>query len=470
MPDSCAIEPGIGAVDIKGSILVSPLETTTYRITASGTGGTTTDTVTVTVYQPPAISLSVSPQAIFFGESTTLSWRSANAETATIDQGVGPVAPNGSTTIFPNKTKIFTITVSGPGGSASDQAQVVVQSVVAPLPDGSFGKQYEDLVPPDATIEGYDSNRFSLITGLVLDSSDLPIEDVSVAIHSHAEYGTATTDDQGRFNLPVEGGSTMTVVYQKAGLITSHRQVYVPWNDIAIADTVQLIAEDTASTTVAFDGNPDTVVTHRSTPVEDEFGSRCATMVFTGDNRAWRVDENGNDVQELSTITTRATEFATPESMPAKLPPNSAYTYCAELSVDEAERVRFDKPVVVWVDNFLGFEVGEIVPVGDYDRHRGVWVPEDNGVVVRLLDADGDGIVDALDADGDDLPDDLDEDGSFSDEVKGLGDSDAYPPENCILAGNCFPFYALGLQLALWTAGRCHTSEPGGRARYRPTA
>ena len=352
--EDCIIEPAIGVVDATGSVSVSPTETTTYTITASGAGGTDRDTVTVSVYQPPTVSLSVFPQTIFFGESVTLSWDSSDAETAIIDQDVGQVAPTGSTTIFPSKTVTFTITVSGPGGTASDQVQVVVQSVVAPLPDGSFGRQYEDLVPPDATIEAYGANRFSLITGMVLDSFDLPMEDVSVSIHNHLEYGTVTTDDQGRFTLPVEGGSTRTVVYQKPGLITSHRQVYVPWNDIAIADTVQLIPEDTAFTTVAFDGNPDTVVTHRSTPVIDEFGSRSATMVFTGDNRAWLVDENGNDVQELSTITTRATEFATPESMPAKLPPNSAYTYCAELSVDEAERVRFDKPVVVWVENFFG--------------------------------------------------------------------------------------------------------------------
>ena len=66
----------------------------------------------------------------------------------------------------------------------------------------------------------------------------------------------------------------------------------------------------------------------------------------------------------LTTITTRATEFETPESMPAKLPPNSAYTYCSELSVDGANKVRFDKPVIVYVDNFLGFDVGGAVPVG----------------------------------------------------------------------------------------------------------
>jgi len=114
--------------------------------------------------------------------------------------------------------------------------------------------------------------------------------------------------------------------------------------------------------------------------------------------------------------------------MPAVLPPNSAYTYCVELAVDGAERIRFEEPVIAWIDNFLGFDVGMAVPVGYYDRDRGVWVPEDNGIVVKLLDTDSDGIVDALDADSDDQPDDLNSNGSFSDEVTGLGDTGKYAP------------------------------------------
>ncbi|MBW1738671.1 MAG: hypothetical protein JRJ69_14260, partial [Deltaproteobacteria bacterium] len=212
--------------------------------------------------------------------------------------------------------------------------------------------------------------------------------------------------------------------------ITAHRKVYVPWNDIAIAETIQMIAEDPVATTITFNGNPNTVVTHQSTVISDEFGTRSCSMVFTGDNHAYLVDENGNDVHELTTITTRATEFTTPESMPAKLPPNSAYTYCAELSVDGIQRVRFEKPVITWVDNFIGFDVGMVVPVGFYDRDRGTWVPSDNGVVVRLLDTDADGIVDALDADGDNQPDDLNNDGLFSDEVKGLDNAARYQADS----------------------------------------
>ncbi|MCI5190579.1 MAG: hypothetical protein D3905_12505, partial [Candidatus Electrothrix sp. AS4_5] len=102
--------------------------------------------------------------------------------------------------------------------------------------------------------------------------------------------------------------------------------------------------------------------------------------------------------------------------------------YCTELAVDGAARVRFEKPVTVWVDNFLGFEVGEAVPVGYYDRDRGVWVPSENGIVVKLLDTDSDGVVDALDSTGDDQPNDLNNDGSFADEVTGLGDASRYAP------------------------------------------
>ena len=251
---------------------------------------------------------------------------------------------------------------------------------------------------------------------------------MAVSIFDHPDYGTTATDADGRFTLPVEGGGMLCVSYRKPGFIAAQRQVQVPWNDTAVVETVSLVAEDAAATVVKFDGSPATVVTHRSSEVSDSSGTRAATMVFTGDNMAYLTDKAGNTTLELKTITARATEFTTPESMPAKLPPNSGYTYCVELSVDGAERVKFAKPVVMWVDNFLGFAVGGVVPVGYYDRDRGVWVPADNGRVVRLLDRDGDGVTDALDADGDGEPDDLNGNGLYEDEVAGLTNPLQYAP------------------------------------------
>ena len=60
---SCVIEPGIGNVDVTGSITVSPTETTTYIITATGPGGTATDSVTVTVTVIPLNISITSPSA-----------------------------------------------------------------------------------------------------------------------------------------------------------------------------------------------------------------------------------------------------------------------------------------------------------------------------------------------------------------------------------------------------------------------
>ncbi len=98
-------------------------------------------------------------------------------------------------------------------------------------------------------MDEYDTKRFSLITGLVRSIDDSPVSEVSVTLHGHPGYGTVSTDAQGRFSLPVEGGTTLTVVYQKDGFITAHRKVYVPWNDIAIAETIRMIAQDPVATT-----------------------------------------------------------------------------------------------------------------------------------------------------------------------------------------------------------------------------
>jgi hypothetical protein len=104
----------------------------------------------------------------------------------------------------------------------------------------------------------------------------------------------------------------------------------------------------------------------------------------------------------------RATEFTVgddgPRAMPAPLPPSSGYTYCVELSADEAAaagatEVRFDKPLSLYVENFLSFPVGTVVPLGYYDRVRAAWIGAENGRVLKIL-AIGNGSA-TIDSDGD---------------------------------------------------------------------
>src|SRR5574340_299505 len=94
----------------------------------------------------------------------------------------------------------------------------------------------------------------------------------------------------------------------------------------------------------------------------------------------------------LTTMHVRATEYTVgangTKAMPAELPPNSGYTYAVELSVDEAAGARdvsFNRPVYFYVENFLNFSVGSIVPSGYYNRSLGQWIASNNGLVIKIL-------------------------------------------------------------------------------------
>lgn len=69
-----------------------------------------------------------------------------------------------------------------------------------------------------------------------------------------------------------------------------------------------------------------------------------------------------------------ATEFETPASMPGELPAETAFTWASDLHVDGThytDSVHYNADVVLYLDNFLGFAVGEIVPVGYFRSQRG---------------------------------------------------------------------------------------------------
>ena len=126
--DSCTIDQGIGNVPLSGAMPVTPAETTTYTITATREASTATSSVTVTVTTnpPPTVSITANPASIQQGGSSTLTWTSTNAESCTIDQGIGPVDCNSSTTVSPSVTTTYTITATGPGGTATANVTITV--------------------------------------------------------------------------------------------------------------------------------------------------------------------------------------------------------------------------------------------------------------------------------------------------------------------------------------------------------
>ncbi|MBU0728525.1 MAG: hypothetical protein KKE17_10965 [Proteobacteria bacterium] len=124
--DSVTIDNGIGVMPVTGSVIVTPTATTTYTLIASGPGGSDTRTVRVVVL-PPAVSIWVSPATIVQGSTAVLTWSSSWADSAEINNGIGLVATSGSTSVSPVTTTTYSITASGPSGTSTASATLIVK-------------------------------------------------------------------------------------------------------------------------------------------------------------------------------------------------------------------------------------------------------------------------------------------------------------------------------------------------------
>lgn len=284
---------------------------------------------------------------------------------------------------------------------------------------GTVAEQYLPYIPGNATVDHYDPLSFSVFNGFVSDRDGLPLSGVSVAFHNAPEYGSVETDNEGKFVL-AGGAGYRSLVYTKEGHLTIQRTTIGASNAWATLPDVIMLAHDTKMTSIDLTSVEPQV--HQSTIITDAFGSRSTTLVFDNISSVTVTSKDGI-ARILNDFLVRATENEFPQSMPADLPKESNFTYCSALEivgVGDQESVLFDNPVVMYVDNFLNFPVGEIVPIGYFTGKITEWEASENGIVVKLLDASGDGLVDGVDYTGDDIADDIDGDGSTLDEIAGV--------------------------------------------------
>ena len=249
----------------------------------------------------------------------------------------------------------------------------------------------------------------AVLRGKVTTRGGTPLKGVTITILNHSEFGWTGTRTDGMFDMAVNGGGILTVNYEKKGYLPVQRQIDTPWEDYAWLPDVVMIPLDNNVTTIDLASTTPFQVA-RGSVMTDVDGSRQATMLFPQGLQASMVMPDGTS-QPLSSMNVRATEYTVgtegPNTMPGELPPTSGYTYAAELSVDEAlaagaKSVQFNQSVPFYVDNFLGFPTGEIVPIGWYDRDKAAWVPSDNGRVIEILSITN-GMAD-IDVDGSGAP------------------------------------------------------------------
>jgi len=297
-------------------------------------------------------------------------------------------------------TQVYVVTVSAASGNSGplppDPSTVApsldptivttLQSAIAFLYSGANPIQTGVVV---GTIE---TKRAAVIRGKVMGRDNQPLSGVTLAIKSHPEFGQTLSRSDGLFDMAVNGGGLLTINYVKEGYLPVQRQVQSPWQNYIWADDVVMIALDSAVTTIDLSSTV-AVQVAQGNPVVDVDGTRQATIFFPQGTTATMTLPDGT-TQSLTTLNVRATEYTVgengPNAMPGPLPPTSAYTYAVELSVDEAiaagaTRVDFNQPVPFYVDNFLDFPVGEVVPAGWYDREKSAWIPSDNGLIIRIL-------------------------------------------------------------------------------------
>ncbi|MEM6928982.1 MAG: hypothetical protein AAF602_18730, partial [Myxococcota bacterium] len=267
-------------------------------------------------------------------------------------------------------------------------------------------------VQREADPDTFDPARFCVVQGRVVDVDDAPLTGVRISVLGHPEFGYTLTRPDGTFHIAMNASFEGRVVYELAGHVPAQRTVITPPRGRALADEVMLVERDPLGTPVTFDAT--TMETVRGSVQSDVDGDRQLTLMFPAGTTATMRMPDGTAVP-LSGGTIRTTEVTVgpdgPRRMMSTLPPTSAYTYAAELIVDEAEAagatsVEFSQPVPMYLENFLEFPVGTAVPVGFLDDETGLWEAHQDGIVVEVLSVDG-GMA-ALDLDGDGSPEALD--------------------------------------------------------------
>ncbi|MDD5034393.1 MAG: hypothetical protein PHE55_06510, partial [Methylococcaceae bacterium] len=125
-----------GAQPVSGRLNLTGLNTRqTYTLTCTGSGGTVSQTVTVTA--PPTVKITATPSQIRYPSKTaiTLNWSSSNATSCTAGGGWSGTKPlSGKQTVSGlGGNQTYSLSCTGPGGAVSQSVTVTVMGLPRPL-------------------------------------------------------------------------------------------------------------------------------------------------------------------------------------------------------------------------------------------------------------------------------------------------------------------------------------------------
>jgi len=252
--------------------------------------------------------------------------------------------------------------------------------------------------------------RIAVVRGRVLNPDGSPLSGVRVSVLGGPEYGYTDSRGEGSYDLAVNGGGVVTLRYELKDHLTVQRQLRVPWRKFAVfPDVVLLSAGASQHVSMRSMFAPTWIEGPRSA---DDSGSRQQVLLMRPETQTTLKFADGRE-QSLDNFDIQTTEYTVgergPQAMPGDLPATSAYTYAIDFTVPQAKdagakSVTFSPPLASYVDNFLHFPAGTIVPSGSYDEESNTWVPDQSGLVVAIVSEEA-GLA-ALDIDGDGKADD----------------------------------------------------------------
>ena len=126
-----SINNGVGAIAVpNGSTTVFPQDDITYQLTVVGPGGinTATDTVSIVVYIPPVLNLTLNSASIIFGAGTTISWNVTGDGDALYWTAGGLTNTNldSSSAISPAVSTTYSGYVTGLGGTSGVSSATLI--------------------------------------------------------------------------------------------------------------------------------------------------------------------------------------------------------------------------------------------------------------------------------------------------------------------------------------------------------
>ncbi|HCN81966.1 MAG TPA: hypothetical protein DIS80_12580 [Verrucomicrobiales bacterium] len=196
---SLTLDDGAGPIDVlvqtidgEGSIVVSPAATTTYTLIGTGSLGSESVEVEITVDEAAVINSFVSNVAEASpGSNITLVWDVANGSSVTIDNGIGAVDPVSGTVIVPvNEETTFTLTATNSQGPVTESVTITLADASLPVAHWRVGEAAGEKDGSVLIGEGG-----SLFDGLFVGTPSFDVDDPA----------------------PVPGGSTASIAFDGAG-------------------------------------------------------------------------------------------------------------------------------------------------------------------------------------------------------------------------------------------------------------